>query len=389
MAISKKSTKINRYMLSGAQKKSGVNTWRYVFTGVENTTGQERRFFIELSMLNPFLSPSEPVLGYKNRVKIQPEDLQNVLAGTISAQKLETENIETPSYVVVRAGAYGAGAKQCCLYSAIKNIRNNPKIYEISVETCFFSADRLIGHLDISPEDLQEHPEYLCDSGMINWDLHYEIRRSFDKGYSSKVYSWLATGVRAVFAGSITIDGKVYNVIPKKSFGYIDRNYGKNNSYPWLHLSSSNLTSIITGKTLQESAFAVQGIYNDRVSVIVDFEGNQVAFEANKGLSSYEAHWNFTQAPENDSQEKLHWTISVHNKKYVIDIDVFCIAPLMFVRSFELPEGKRNILKVLSGSTGTGEIRLYKRIHKNLELIEHAEIAGALCEFGQKEESES
>ena len=50
MAISKKSTKINRYMLSGAQKKSGVNTWRYVFTGVENTTGQERRFFIELSM---------------------------------------------------------------------------------------------------------------------------------------------------------------------------------------------------------------------------------------------------------------------------------------------------------------------------------------------------
>ena len=79
-------------MLSGAQKKSGVNTWRYVFTGVENTTGQERRFFIELSMLNPFLSPSEPVLGYKNRVKIQPEDLQNVLAGTISAQKLETEN---------------------------------------------------------------------------------------------------------------------------------------------------------------------------------------------------------------------------------------------------------------------------------------------------------
>ena len=95
MAISKKSTKINRYMLSGAQKKSGVNTWRYVFTGVENTTGQERRFFIELSMLNPFLSPSEPVLGYKNRVKIQPEDLQNVLAGTISAQKLETENIES------------------------------------------------------------------------------------------------------------------------------------------------------------------------------------------------------------------------------------------------------------------------------------------------------
>lgn len=389
MVVSKKSLKTNRYMLGGAQKKNGVNTWRYVFTGIENATGQERRFFIELSMLNPSLSPSEPILGYKNRVKIQPEDLQNVLAGTISAQKLETENIETPSYVVVRVGSFGAGAKQCCLYSSIKNIRNNPKNFEISVETCFFSADRLIGHIDVSPGDLQNHPEYMCDSGMISWDLHYEIRKDFEKGYKTKNYSWFATGTRSVFAGSITIDGKVYNVIPKKSFGYMDRNYGKNTSYPWVHLSSSNLTSIITGKTLQESSFVVQGIYDGRVSVIVDFEGNQVAFEAQKSLRSYETHWNFTQSPENDSQEKLHWTISVHNKKYVIDIDIFCIAPLMFVRSFELPEGNRNILKVLSGSEGTGEIRLYKRIHKNLELIEHAEIAGALCEFGQKEEPEN
>ena len=58
---------------------------------------------------------------------------------------------------------------------------------------------------------------------------------------------------------------------------------------------------------------------------------------------------------------------------------------LMYVKSVELPEGNRRLLKVLSGGTGTGEIRLYKRIRKNLELIEHAHIASAICEYGQEE----
>ena len=68
-----------------------------------------------------------------------------------------------------------------------------------------------------------------------------------------------------------------------------------------------------------------------------------------------------------------------------MDVDVFCLAKLMYVRSLELPEGERKVLKQLMGGNGTGEIRLYKRIKKNLELIEHAEIQTCLCEFGQLE----
>ena len=60
----------------------------------------------------------------------------------------------------------------------------------------------------------------------------------------------------------------------------------------------------------------------------------------------------------------------------------------MYVRSIEVPEGKRKVLKMLSGGTGSGEIRLYKRIRKNLELIEQAHIAGCVCEYGQLEEPE-
>ena len=92
--------------------------------------------------------------------------------------------------------------------------------------------------------------------------------------------------------------------------------------------------------------------------------------------------------PESGGQENLHWSVSLNNKSYVVDIDIFCPASQMYVKSVELPEGNRNVLKMLCGGTGTGEIRLYKRFGKNLELIEHAKIASALCEYGQLEKPE-
>ena len=57
----------------------------------------------------------------------------------------------------------------------------------------------------------------------------------------------------------------------------------------------------------------------------------------------------------------------------------------MFVRDYESPAGGRKVLKLLGGGTGTGEIRLYKQIKKNLELIEHATVTNAVCEFGNIE----
>lgn len=385
MAISKKSSKINRYQLNGSLKKNGLNNWRFVFNGVEKVTGQEKKFFIEFSMLNPGLSPEEAVLGFKPRVNISADDLQNVLAGSVSAKSIQSEAYVVPSYVVVRAGVLGIGAKQVCSYAAAKNFSMDQKKFFVEAEKFYFDEEKLSGRMDCSPGDVQEHPEYLCDSGILSWELRYEIRRDYAEGYSSKSSSWFPTGARTVFAGVFTIDGKEYEVLPKKSAGYIDRFWGKGVSFPWIHLSSTNLTSVISGKTLSESSFAVQGIYDNRVSAVVDLEGKSVVFDASKGKRSFEAIWDFTQMPESEGNEKLHWTVSLHNKTYVVDIDIFCPAGQMYVRSLELPEGSRKVLQMLCGGTGTGEIRLYKRIRKTLELIEHAHITSALCEYGQEE----
>ena len=114
MNVSKKSSKINRYQLAGSQKKNGLNIWRFVFNGTEKITGRERKFFIELSMLNSGLSPDEAVLGFKARVNISAEDLQNVLAGSVSAKNIQSESYVVPSYIVLRAGVLGPEAKQLC-----------------------------------------------------------------------------------------------------------------------------------------------------------------------------------------------------------------------------------------------------------------------------------
>ena len=66
-------------------------------------------------------------------------------------------------------------------------------------------------------------------------------------------------------------------------------------------------------------------------------------------------------------------------------MDVYCPASELFVRMLELPEGGRTVLNLLCGGSGTGEIRLYKKVKKNIEIIEHAHIANALCEFGKRE----
>ena len=63
-------------------------------------------------------------------------------------------------------------------------------------------------------------------------------------------------------------------------------------------------------------------------------------------------------------------------------MDIYCKTSEMFVRDYETPEGQRQLLKVLGGGTGFGEIRVYKKVGHNLELLEHANVNDAVCEYG-------
>ncbi|MCR4900568.1 MAG: hypothetical protein K5907_07115 [Treponema sp.] len=390
MAASKKNIKDSKYGLSGASKKIGVNFWRCFFTGLEKNSATEQLFFIELEMLNPALSPSEPLLGFKPRVSITEEDLQYTLAGTIAARNLQSETIVQPSYVVVRVGMMGAESKQLCAYHSIKSMRFSSKPFTIQMENKLFSEDQLSGYINITEEDYQKHPEYLSDKGYASWNLKYEVIRDMEEGYKNSSERWFPFGIKTNFSGMISFDGADYIVEPRKCMGYMDRYWGKTFPYDWFHISSASLTSIISGRVLQNSFFAIQGLFENKVAFIGGFEGSDIIFPATLSKRQYTCVCDCIQAPEGEEPEdnKLHWSVSINNKLWVLDIDVYCKVKELSNRVFELPEGNRKVLSVLQGSTGTGEIKLFKKNRNTLEQIEYAEITKAVCEFGHEEDGE-
>jgi len=390
MAANKKTLRDSRYGLLGSSKRTGVNYWRCFFNAFEKNSSTEQLFFIELELLNPQLSPSEPVLGFKPRVAITAEDLQYALAGTTSAKEIKAENIMQPSYVAVRFGILGSDAKQLCSYHCVKNLRVSNKPFTIQLDNKVFGEETLSGYINISEEEFQKHPEYLCDRGFASWNLKYEVIRDMNEGYKNKGERWFPYGIKTNFSGMISFDGADYIVDPRKCFGYMDRYWGKAFPYDWFHISSAHLTSLISGRTLFNSFFSIQGAFENRIAFMGSFEGADILFPANLKKRSYTCVWDCVQAPESEDPDdnKLHWSVSINSKLWVIDIDIYCRIKELYNRNLELPEGKRQVLSMLQGSTGSGEIKLFKKLRNTLEQIEYAEITKAVCEFGHEEAGE-
>ncbi len=140
MSASKKYSHYENYLLKGKFRRNGFERWRYVFTGLNRTTGDQRTFFIELYYINPLISPDKPILAQKSRPKISESDLQYALAGTASAQSVSQEFSVQPSYVLVKAGVYGVGGRQFnkffpakILYSIKKKVHS--KLIRLCLET--------------------------------------------------------------------------------------------------------------------------------------------------------------------------------------------------------------------------------------------------------------
>ncbi|HAM78032.1 MAG TPA: hypothetical protein DCP61_02430 [Treponema sp.] len=388
MAV-KKISRNERYMLKGALKRNGFDEWRIVTNGFNKTTGEEKTFLIEFYVVNPALSPDKCVLGFKSRNKKSASDLQYALAGTQAATTMQTEEFVQPSFAMVKAGMLSENGKQMNSYFPPNQLEFGKTDYLIKVggasgEMCMLTDDATYGSVCVTSADLQEKPELLCQAGSMSWSLKFKKQIEFTPDYHGAGNHWACFGARTSFEGRIIFDGEEYVVMPKKSYGYIDKNWGKNFVSPVYHLNSSNFTSIINGKVMDHSCVAVQGVYNDKLSVLICLEGTKIEFHADKH-KKYTITYECTEMPEDDEGVRLHWTVSIHDRKRVVDIDVFCNASAMFIRDYECPEGGRKLLKILGGGNGTGELKVFNKIKKNLELIEDVRIANVVCEYGNIE----
>lgn len=378
-----------RLMLKGSLKKQGFDSWRLVTNAISALDGSERTFFFEFYFLNPSVSSEEPVLGFKNRFEKTLEDLQYALAGTTSAQSATSQDFVIPSFFMVRAGCFGFGGKQISNYFPCGNVEFGKNDFVIKVANqekgeCVLAGDYCFGKLSVSKEELESHPEYLCSVGNISWDLQFEKLISLKFNSKDKNSNWSLISGKCNCEGKIFFDNEEFFVQPLKSFAYLDKNWGRDFSDSLLHLSSCNLTSLITGQVLSSSCFAVQGEYNEKLNLLISVEGKNIEFHINKS-KKYKLNFDCTEmSPEKDGTVKLHWALSAQDKKNVVDIDIFCQTDKLFLRDYESPVGERKLMKVLSG-IGSGELRIYKIRKKNLELIEDISVSSCLAECGNIE----
>ena len=377
--------KYDHYLLKGKLRQQGFERWRYVFSAVSKVSGQEKKFFVELYIVNPAVSPKVADLSQKSRLAYSESDLQYALSGTESAAHANDEIAVLPSYVLVKAGAFGKDGKQMNKFYASSSLSFTRNTETFKVGDCLFAPKALSGTIAVTSQDLRLQPELLCNAGSIAWDLKFEREIENAPLYNRKNFIWIPLGAKSSFSGSVSLDGTEYAVLPKSSNGYVDKTWGERPNSPYFHLSSSKMTSIISGKPLLNSSFSLEGEFGGKLCAFLDIEGKKYSIENKKIFRKDAIIHDCSQINDNVDGEKVHWTVSIHKGKFVIDVDVFSKGKEMFVRDYEMPEGRRKLLKILGG-TGNGEIRIYKKIGKNLELLEHANVYDSICEFGQTEE---
>jgi len=393
MASSIKINSFDQYLLKGKLRSEGFERWRYSFCASSRNTGIEKRFFIEMYLVNPGVSPNVVVIAQKSRVSMGANnDIQQALTGGLSGydSRFSGQNIIVkPSYLLIKAGVYGENGIQVNKFVPSSKLNYTKNTATFKTDDCFFSSNTLIGKISVSKNDLRIKPEMLCNEGDFSWELHYEKILDSKSAYSSSENTWIPLGIKANFVGKIICNDEEFVVNPEKSLGYLDKSWGEDFSNPYYHISSSRFTSIITGKNLPASYLAIEGELGKNKELVGILCVEDKIFKLGKGLlpgSGIKESHNCTQAPATAEGEKLHWSVSLEKGDYVVDLDIFCKTSEMFVRDYEIPQGKRTLMRILGGGTGAGEVRIYKKVNKNLELLENANIDDIICEFGQAEE---
>lgn len=388
MAASKKYNRFDNYLLKGKLRRKGFEWWRYVFTGINRATGEQKTFFVELYYINPLISPKKAIIAQKSQLKISDSDLQYALAGTLAASKANEEENFIPSYALLKAGFYGENGRQFnCFYPAEK-LSYIKADQSFKLENCIFGKDLISGNIEVTEENLSEKPELLCSIGTMKWNLHFEKTIESAPLYKKKNDLWIPLGAKTVFAGIVELNGTEYTVVPRSSAGYISKSWGEKPIENYFHLSSTNFTSSISGKNLGKSCFCIEGEFKKKLNAFVELEGRKISLDGKGIFNKYSEIHSCSQMPVDADGEKLHWSVSVHWKKYVIDVDVYCRTSQMLIKNYELLEGGRALIEICSGGTGFGEIKIFKKIRKNLELLEHATIFDVICDFGSVDSAE-
>ena len=368
----------DEFMLHGSLAKQGYDWWWHSFTGHHVKTGEAKTFFIEFFTINPELGGEKPVFGQL------PENKE---------QKI------MPSYMMVKAGAWGEDAAQLHRFFGWDDVTiKQDAPFIISADNCFCSETRTLGMISLSEKEVEAHPEYMCQAGKMTWDLNIDKKIAFNVGYGAAKalreveafdMFWHAEGMKTEYDGKVVWNGEEYAVRPETSYGYADKNWGKDFTSPWIWLSSNNLTSNITGEKLENSVFDIGG-GRPKVGPVA-FENKLLAAMMYKGTPyefNFSKVWTLTKTKFKckESKDKVRWKIIQETPMTKMYTDITCLKKDMLLVNYESPDGERRHQNLWNGGNGTGNIKLYRKSLKKKwqwELVDDIQAGNVRCEYGE------
>lgn len=365
----------NSYMLRGSLAKKGYMRWWHSFSGMQAETGETRTFFIEFFVINPALSGEQPIFGrhpyYRKRGM-------------------------RPCYVMVKAGVFpgadGSGGKQLHAFYPISALKATGRPLVMQVEDCFYSEERLTGHVDVSREEAR-HRCFLSNEGHMEWDLKVHKAVSCHTGclanpllqaLNALESYWHGEGIRSFFRGTVSLDDVEYQIAEDTSYGYADKHWGRSFNKPWLQFACSRLTSKRTGKELRHSVLAVNGCsprflcfpLRRRLMIQLSYTGEDFEFGFGRQFLLSRCRW---ETKENG--RRFIWHIKAQNRTSVIKISGSCTKEQMIKLRYENPDSSISRTPLWAGGTGIGIIEIYRRVPGGRELLDSLHMEGAYCEY--------
>ena len=365
----------NEYMLTGSFAKKGYDWWWHSFTARNEKTGEEKPFFIEFFLCDPKLGKDEPVFGQLPKNK---------------------ENGVRPSYLMVKAGCWGEEHCQLHRFFGINQVDIHGKApYSVSAGDCLACDEKLCGSVSVTPEEAKAHPEYMCDSGTIEWELSLDKQVAFNVGYGASRFFraikafemyWHAEGMKTLYSGHVIFNGEKYIVTPETSFGYADKNWGRGFTSPWVWLSSCCMKSRKTGKTLENSVFDIGGGRPKIFFFALDrkllgafyYEGEEYEFNFSKFWTAPQTEF---ESKETDSE--IIWHVRQENRHAVMISDITCKKRDMLLVNYEAPDGSKRHNRLWNGGNGVGRVQLFGKTKGGLELIDDIDVTNIGCEYGE------
>ena len=377
----------NAFMLKGALAHEGYDWWWHSFTGKNEKTGEEKAFFIEFFTINPALGGDEPVFGQL------PENKERGIR---------------PSYLMVKAGAWGEDARQLHRFFGWKDVSISADVpFMISAGDCSCSENHTEGAISISPEEAENHPEWMCDAGKMSWRLDFYKQTAFNVGYGAgkalrdaeafEMY-WHAEGMKTGYEGEVFFNGEKYLINKETSFGYADKNWGSNFTSPWVWISSNRIRSRISGQWLNNTVFDIGG-GRPKIGPL-SLEGKLLSamwYEGEPFEFNFSKFWTLTktkfECKEEDS--RIVWKVVQTTPIAKMETTLSCEKKDMLLVNYEAPDGSRKHTRLWNGGTGTGRIKLYKKEllinaeageHKlagKWTLVDDMDVFSAGCEYGE------